>query len=235
METNHIRELWEKGKEEPKMSKTEIRRLLGRRAHKRSTTFRVAGIWLYTILPAATLVVGTFNMLGYRGNLLMMGIIATIMFVAVGMLVFGVDVAMKHERMERQDADLVTMLQKQLRFYRGRYNAWLLTSALALVLLSLNVNFLVDNQGGYYPFHLSVAFFAFTLLQFGLAYGFLRVAQYAHLKEMKAILSDLERQVTEETEQFDTAFKPKAILWAIVGTVVGTILLILGILAAIGD
>lgn len=216
------------------MSKAEIQQLLSMRVRRRSTVFRISGIWLYAVLPAATLVVGFFNMLGYRYNLVMLGVVATTMLVATAVLVFGVDVAMKHERLERQNSDVVTMIRSQLEFYRNRYNMWLLLAAIALVLLTLNVNFLVDNQGGNYPFHLSVAFVVFTVLQFAFAYGIFKVAEYAHLREMKAVLSDLQAQVTEETERFDTSFKPKATLWAIVGAIVGTILLILGILEALG-
>lgn len=232
MDLNHIQEIWDKGKEEPRMSKADIQRLLGKRVRKQLTTFRMSGIWLYAILPAATLVVGCLNILGYRANLTMLIVVSAMMVAAAGMLAFGIDVARRHERMQRQDADLVTTLRHQLHFYRNRYNAWLWMTSVALVLLSLNVNFVVDNQGGYYPFHLSVVFVVAIILQLSIAFGILKVAEYAHLRELKAILSDLELQVTEATDRFDTSFKPKARRWAIVAAILGTILLILGILAA---
>lgn len=233
MERDNIQDLWNKGREGLTMSKAEIQQLLRPRVHRQSTRFRAAGIWVLMFLPAATLAIGSLNVLGYRANPTMLFVVGAMMLVAAGMLAYGVDVARTHERMERQDADLVTALRHQLRFYRNRYNAWLWMAAGALVLLSVNVNFLVDNQGGHYPFNPSFAFVGFTLTQFVLAYGLFRLSQYAYLREMRAILSDLERQATEATERFDASFKPAWTRWIIVCAVVGTILLILGILAAL--
>lgn len=233
MERDHIQDLWNQEREGLTMSKAEIQQLLRPRVHRQSARFRTAGIWGAIFLPAATLVIGSLNVLGYRSNPTMLFVLGTMMLAAAGMLAYGVDVARTHERMQRQDTDLVTAVRHQLHFYRDRYNAWLWMVAGALVLLSLNVNFLVDNQGGHYPFNPSFTFVGFILTQFVLVYALFRLSQYAYVREMRAILSDLERQATEATERFDASFKPAWSRWTIVCAVVGTILLILGILAAL--
>jgi hypothetical protein len=60
-----------------------------------------------------------------------------------------------------------------------------------------------------------------------------KIGHYPFLRELKAILSDLDHQVTTGTERIEV-FRRSWRRWAIFFAVLGTILLILGILRAVG-
>jgi hypothetical protein len=76
-------------------------------------------------------------------------------------------------------------------------------------------------------------FAGITLGQILFMYAVLKAGQYPLVRESKAILSDLESQVTTGTDQVKV-LKRTWFMWGLLFAVLGTILLVWGILRAVG-
>ena len=76
-------------------------------------------------------------------------------------------------------------------------------------------------------------FVALTTAQLLFMYVVLKIGHYPLIRQQQAILSDLESQVTTETDRVE-ALKRTWRRWAVLLAVLGTVLLLLGILRAVG-
>lgn len=103
-----------------------------------------------------------------------------------------------------------------------------------LVLCSFNLSVFIDNQNGFYPINKPLVFVGVLIGQFLFGYVVMKIAQFPLLRETNAVLSDLEHQVTEATNLYDTVFIRKMMVWGTAEFIICTIFLILGILKAQG-
>ena len=108
---------------------------------------------------------------------------------------------------------------------------WLWMIALTIAFLSFAVSTLADAGHGPYRINRPGVFLGVTLGQILFMYAILRIGHYPLVRESKAILSDLEDQVTTGTDRIK-ALKRTWRLWALLFAVLGTILLIWGICRA---
>ncbi len=233
MDENHIQEIWNKGKEARKMSKAEIQHVLRPRV-RRSVFPLKMWIWLYLTVLAVVLILQGINIAGYWTNQTMLGVHIGLTLITLGFLGYGIYLAGALERLERVDEDLVTILRRRLRFYRTKYEVWLWMAAGACVLLAFAVISVIDNQDGHYYVNRPVVFVGVQIGMLLFLYGTFRLSHYPFMRESKALLKDLEHQVTEATEHFDT-FKVKWRLWGAVAALILTALLVWGLLMALGS
>lgn len=133
---------------------------------------------------------------------------------------------------DREDLYQEILMQKRLRFHRTKYEIWLWMIALTTVFLSFAVSTTVDAQDGQYRINRPAVFIGVTVAQFLFMYTALKVGQYPIVRESKAILSDLEHQVTTETAHIKV-LRSTWRLWGILFTVLFVVLLILGIYRAL--
>jgi hypothetical protein len=147
-------------------------------------------------------------------------------------LAYGIHVVRELAAMEQADESLVAKLRRRLHFHRTKYEIWLWMIALTTVFLSFAVSTMVDAQDGQYRINRPGVFIGVTLGQLLFMYAVLKIGHYPFVRESKAILSDLENQVTTGTEQLKV-FKRTWRLWGLLFATLGTILLIWGILKAI--
>jgi hypothetical protein len=125
----------------------------------------------------------------------------------------------------------MALLKRRLRFYRTKYEIWNVMMAATLVLLTFTVNSYVDNDNGHYRINRVGIFILFSGIQFAFVYGLNKIAQYPIRKETKISLSDLEANVMERTKTL-VVFRKRWRIWALIFFIIGTILLVLGILRA---
>ena len=158
---------------------------------------------------------------------------AVLTALTLGILGYGIHLSGELGAMDRGDESLVAVLRRRLRFYRTKYEIWLWMLALTLVFLTLAVTTTFDNHDGQYRINRPAVFIGFTIMQFLFAYAIFKIGHYPLLRELKAILSDLEHQVTTGTERIKELKKTWR-LWSVLLVILGTIFLILGIFRALG-
>jgi hypothetical protein len=214
------------------MTRAEIEAILQPQIRK-SALGRNFSVWTYLALITATLVCEGMNIYAFRANSVMMTIGVLMTLATAGFLGYGIYLLRELTAMDHADESLLAKLQRRLRFHRTKYEIWLWMIALTLVFLTLAVTTLNDAQEGEYRINRPVVFIGFTLGQFLLMYAVLKLGQYPFVRESKAILSDLEGQVTTGTDQIKT-FKRTWRWWMLLLAVLGAVLLIWGICKAIG-
>ena len=91
---------------------------------------------------------------------------------------------------------------------------------------------MVDNQDGHYRINRPGLFVGISIAIVLFMYGVMKVAHYPFVKELQAILSDLENQVTEATDKV-ALLRRSWRYWSILLAVVLAILFIWGLLEAL--
>jgi hypothetical protein len=226
-----LQEIWDKGRKEPKMSKAEIQALLRPQVRKNAFGLYFL-IWIYLAFVAVTLVCEGMAIYAFRVNPVMLAVHSGAALLTLGFLGYGVYLVGELAAMERGDESLVSVLRRRVRFHRTKYDIWLWMLSLTLVFLSFAVSTLADCEGGRYQINRPHIFAGVTIAQFLFAYVIFRIGHYPLVRELKAILSDLEHQVTTGTERIKV-LKRSWRLWSVVLAILGTVLLILGILRAV--
>lgn len=227
-----IQEIWNKGRKEPTMTKAEIQALLRPQVRKNALGMGFM-LWLYLTFIAGTLVCEGMNIYAFRTNAVMLTVQIVMTLCTLGFLAYGIHMVGELAAINRGDQSLVTVLRRRLRFYGRKYDVWLWMVAFTLVFLSFAVSTMQDSEDGRYRINLPGVFLGVTVAQLLFAYAILKIGHYPLLRELKAILSDLEHQVTTGTERIKV-LKRSWRLWGVLFAVLGTILLILGILKAAG-
>ena len=233
---NHdvLQQIWDKGRKDPKMSKAEIQAILRPQVRKNAFGMRFL-VWIYTACIAVTLVVEGMAVYAFRANPVMLAAHAGTAVLTLGFLGYGVYLIGELAAMDRGDQSLVTVLRRRVRFYRAKYEIWLWMLALTVVFLSFALITMRHNQDGQGRIDRGI-----DLIDVGVAvaqllavYAVLKVGHYPLVRQLKAILSDLEHQVTTGTERIQ-GLKRSWRVWGLLLAILGTVLLILGILRAVG-
>ena len=227
-----IQRLWDEGRKEPTMTKAEIQALL--RPHVRKNAFGLGFLlWVYLVFIAGTLVCEGMGIYAFRTNPVMLAVLITMALFTLGFLAYGIHMVGELASIDRGDDSLVTVLRRRLRFYGRKHDLWLWMVAFTLVFLSFAVSTMLDCEDGSYRINKPGLFIAFTTLQLLFGYTIFKIGHYPLLRELKAILSDLEHQVTVGTEQIKV-LKRRWRWWSVLLAILGVVFLILGILKATG-
>ena len=213
------------------MTKAEIQAILQPQIRK-SAFGRSVMVWTYLAVIAVTLVCEGMNIYAFRTNPIMLPVGVFLTFLTLGFLAYGVHMVRELATMDEADESLVAKLKRRLRFHRTKSEILLWMFALTAAFLGFAVSTMVDAQDGQYRINRPGVFVGVMLGQILFTYAALKISQYPFVRESKAILSDLENQVTTETDQVK-AFKRTWRLWTLLFVVLLTISLIWGICRAI--
>jgi hypothetical protein len=173
------------------------------------------------------------SLYAFRTNPVMLSVLSAITLLTLGFLAYGIHIVGELATINRADDSLVAVLQRRLRFYRSKYEIWLWMLAVTIPFLSFAVSTMADNQDGHYRINRPGIFVGVTLAQLFFMYVILKIGHYPLMREQRAILNDLENQVTRETDRLNTLKKTWR-LWGVLFAVLGTILFIIGLMKAIG-
>jgi len=227
-----LQEIWDKGRKEPAMTRAEIEAVLQPQIRKNALGWSIL-VWTYLAFIAVTLVCQGMNIYAFRANPVMLTVGVLLTLVTLGFLAFGIHVIRELTAMDQADESLVAKLQRRLCFHRTTIEIWLWMIALTAVFLSFAVSTTVDAQEGQYQINRPHVFIGVMVGQLLFIYAALKMGQYPFVKEAKAILSDLEHQITTGSEQVKT-FKRTWRLWSLLLAVILVLMLIWGILRAMG-
>jgi hypothetical protein len=227
-----LQEIWDKGRKEPQMTKAEIQAILQPRIRKSALGWHIV-MWTYLAVIAGTLVCEGMNIYAFRTNPIMLTVGVLLTFLTLGFLAYGIHIVRELATIDQADESLVAKLQRRLRFHRTKCEIWLWMIALTTAFLSFAVSTMVDAQDGQYRINRPGVFIGITLGQILFMYAALKIGHYPFVRESKAILSDLENQVTTGTDKI-RAFKRTWRLWGLLLVSLLTILATWGLVKAIG-
>lgn len=228
MSEDMIQVIWDKGRPQKNdLSVQEIEQALRPDVRRQSFAIRKY-IWIWLVALAGTFILDALNILGYSGNPIMLTIQVGLTLLGVVFGIYGFHLLREIHIMDRADESVTALLQRRLRFYRTKFEIWNFMIAGILLLLTFAINSYIDNQNGSYSIGRAELFITFSLIQFGLMYVIIKIAQYPIRKEMKIFLSDLEGSVMEGTKTL-VVLRKRWRKWAIIAFIIGTILLLLGI------
>lgn len=229
MNEDLIQKIWEKGKSKKgELSVQEIERVLRPDVRRQSFALRMY-VWIWLVALLGTLVLDALNIVGYMANPVMR--MTQIGLTLLGVLFAAYGIRLLHEIriIDRADESVLALLRRRRRFYRTKFEIWNFMMAATLVLLSFAVTSYVDNDNGHYRINRVEIFIIFSVLQFAFMFGVNKIAQYPIRKEMKIFLSDLEAKVMEGTQTL-AGLRKRWRVWIIIFFIIGTVLLVLGIL-----
>ena len=129
----------------------------------------------------------------------------------IGILVFGMDVYRRFREINNYSESLKNLIQKQLHFYRRPYELWLILSSVSVIILIMNLNLYVDNDGGTYVIYNKAKFAGIAFGTFVFIYGALKATSILGLRKLKAYLSDLQAGTLDQSTRMDQS--QKRFLW----------------------
>jgi uncharacterized membrane protein (DUF485 family) len=221
-----IERLWAKRKEEPKMTREEISNLLRPRVGGFSRTLKMY-VWMYLGVLLATLVLQGVNLAGYITNATMLTVQIAVTVAAIGFALYGIYLMGEARHLDRMDESLGEAVQRRLAFFRGKYEWWLWACAASLLLLNWAVGTMVDNDEGNFRINKPLFFTGINAVMFFGMYGILRLAHLPFVREMRAVLDDLDAQMTDRTRELDD-WKIRWKWWSRISAVLLLLLLLYG-------
>lgn len=214
------------------MTKAEIEAILQPQIRKSDLGWRIV-MWIYLAVIAGTLVCEGMNIYAFRGNATMLSVGVLLAFLTLGFLAFGIHLVYELATIDQADENLVAKLRRRLRFHRTKYEIWLWIIALTNAFLVFAVSTMADAQDGQYQINHPGVFIGTLLGVIFFMYAALKIGHYPLVRESKAILSDLENQVTTGTDRI-RVLKRTWRLWGLLLAFLFAILAIWGFLRAMG-
>ncbi len=211
------------------MTKAEIQSLLQPHIRISALRWRIL-VWTFLAMMAGTLICQGMNIYAFRADPVMLTVGIMLTAITLGFLAYGIHIMREMTSIDLADESLVEKLTRRLRFHRTKYEIWLWMIALTVAFLSFAVSTLPDAEEGPYRINRPAFFIGITLGQILVMYVALKLGHYPLVRESKAILSDLENQVTTGTEQI-RSLKYTWRLWGLLVFALGTFLLLWGIWA----
>jgi hypothetical protein len=195
-----------------------------------SRSFRALelGVWTYVGMLVVTVVLGLWNLPGYRGNPVMLAVESGLAAVSAVFAAFGIRILAGLRRLRRADLPLIESIERRLTIYDRWFGAWLVMASATPWLLTLGINTLIDNEQGSYRLNHRIEFAVVTGVMIGGTYLMLRVATNPNLSEMRAVLHDLRAEVLERTPGIEP-LRRRSRIW----TAVGFALVALGLIVTV--
>jgi hypothetical protein len=226
-----IERLWAKRQEEPKMTHEEISKILRPRVGGFSRNIK-AYLWMYLGVLLATLVLQGVNIIGYITNATMLAAQIAATVTAIGFAAYGIYLMGEARHLDRMDESLHEAVHRRLAFFRGKYEWWLWACAASLLLLNWALGTMVDNVGGTFRINKPLFLIGINAVLFFGTYGILKLSHLPFVREMRAVLDDLDAQMTDRTREVD-AWKVTWKRWVRVGLVLVLLLLLYGVWRAL--
>jgi len=232
MMSDFLFKLWERGKKMEAKAPAIAFDQMAKKGVDKFTFNLYLFLYLYLAALGVVIVLECINLELYRSNTLLEAVHIGLIGMALIFSVYGVFLLYELRTMRKMDADISTLIRTRLRFYRTRYEIWLIMISVTVLLLSLAINMNVDIMDGTYRINKPFFFIGTMIVTFAFCYGMMKIALYPTVRELKAFLSDLDAQVRDETAKIQS-LKNKWRLWAILLVAVAIAFLILGIVVAV--
>ena len=230
MNEDLIERIWQEAPEEQPMSQAQLVAVLEPRVARSSRVLQNQ-VRAFLFLQMVTLLLAGANLFGYRSNPVMLGVEAAIAVGALALAAYGVRLHGEVCRLDRRDETLVASLRHKLTFYRKVATTWMWLTALSVAAFTFALNSLIDNTDGSYVINHPPVFAGVQVAMVLLIFVSFRVAHEPRLREMRAVLSDLEAQILDRTETVDGDLQ-RLRMWQLALVVLLTALLALGVWVA---
>lgn len=216
MKQDELIQMWKEGSarlfSDKKTDKEMITQYLNERTLKGNWSIRFNLIF-YGLFQVASIILISMNLAGYLNNPVIIKTLISMLVLNIGILVFGMDVYRRFREINNYRETLKTMIEKQLQFYRRPYEIWLILASISVIILILNLNLYVDNDGGTYMIYNKLRFAGITLGTFLFIYGALKASSVLGLRKLKAYLSDLHAGTLDQSQRMERNQKRFLWLW----------------------
>jgi hypothetical protein len=235
MKKDELIHMWKEGSarmfSDKKTDKEMITEYLNERTLKgnRSILFNLL---FYGLFQLASILLISMNLAGYLNNPVIIKSLISMLVVNIGILVYGMDVYRRFKEINNYSESLKNLIQKQLHFYRRPYEIWLILASVSVIILTLNLNLYVDNDGGSYVIYNKARFAIIMLGMFVFIYGTLKVTSILGLRKLKAYLSDLQEGTLDQSKRMEQNQKRLLWLWIVLFMVL-LALMVMGLLKAL--
>jgi len=231
MDNNNFIDTWEKHKHVPeklKLDKEMISNYLKPKVSKVTWTFNFNLVFFISAFVGSVILL-SMNLYIYKSNPVMLAIESGLLLACIVFICYGIYIFMKIREINNFSKDLRELLNTKIKFLRFHYEIWLLITAFEVWILSFALNTLVDNQEGFYRINRVGFFIIVSLAMVIFIYVTQKISAEISLRNLKAILSDLENNYLSDSETFEQKKKKMRYIYLIL-SVISTGLLILGIL-----
>ncbi|MGW8316355.1 MAG: hypothetical protein ACWGNV_12200 [Bacteroidales bacterium] len=236
MKQDELITLWEEGNkrymEEQKIDRAMIEKYLKGRTLKGSLHIKFTIIF-YWFIQVANLILLSLNLAGYMKNSAMVWVLIPQAILTIGIMVYGMDIFYKLKEINNYSQSIHQLIIKQLRFFRGPFEIWLVLASLSAIILMINVNFYIDNDQGNYHIYKKVFFALVMLAAFLIIYGAQKITSYKGIRSLKGYLQDLETGTLEQSKRL-IEFRKRYIWLYVVIFLLLTASLVFGIIRATG-
>ncbi len=213
------------------MTRAEIQSLLQPRIRKNAFPLSL-WVWFYVAVTAGTLILHGINIHGYWTNPTMLAVQIAATLLSLAFLGYGIYLIGEIGRMERADESVLATLRRRLHFHRTKFEVWMWIIAATVYLLQFAINTMIDNDGGVYRINQPAFFVGVSVGLLALMYAVMKIAQYPVVRELRAMTSDLENEVTDNTRQVE-GMRRAWLRWNVLIAIILSGFLIWGILAAV--
>jgi hypothetical protein len=235
MKKDGLIQIWKEGSarlfSDKKTDKEMITQYLNERTLKGNRSIRF-NILFYGLFQIASIILISMNLAAYLNNTVIIKTLISMLVLSIGILVFGMDVYRRFREINNYSESLKIVIEKQLNFYRRPYEFWLILASVSVIILIINLNLYVDNDGGTYKIYNKLRFAGITFGTFLFIYGALKATSILGLRKLKAYLSDLQVGTLDQSKQMERNQKRFLWLW-IALFVVLLAMMVLGLLKAL--
>ena len=155
---------------------------------------------LYLFFLLGGIIILNFNISGYKLNLAMSYFIYSMLFVNSCFLLFGVFLITYFYRLNKFNIDLLSLLNKQLRFISTFYEIWIIIIPYAILTFSFSFTILIDNQNGEFPVSNKLNVIGIHAIIYLILYGLNKLANYFQKRPILAFLEELKSDLTEKID-----------------------------------
>ena len=235
MDSDQLISIWEKGNKtrlkDNQLSKDMITNILDRKTHKalQYFGFNIVFHWLFQLI---SLVLISMNLIGYKGNTVILWVLGAQLIVILGVILYGIFVFIRFREITNYSKNLKALIEDNLQFFKTHYEAWIVLIAFTLLILIFNLNILVDNTNGHYTINKVGLFIMINIGVFIFIYFSQKLTSEWKYRALKANLHDLNAGLLDESRKMEATWK--RYVWVYIAiAIVLAIVFIVGLIKAI--
>ena len=219
MELDKLFNIWGKNTENisgnHKLSKAMITNIISAK-NKKTINFLNFNLLFYWGIQVVNLILISMNLMGYRENNTMIWVLTGQLSITLPVMVYGIYIFIKSREINNFSENLKSLLQKQMKFFRSYYEIWMVLIAFTILILSFNINIMVDNMEGHFRINKISLFIALNITMFILVYLSLKLTSDWRLQALKANLHDLQAGLLDQSERFEKTQKKFMWIWVLI-------------------
>ncbi len=234
MDTDHLFMIWKEGNKKifshQKTSKKMITQILDKKTHKTLKYINFNLIFHWTTQLIALILI-SMNFVGYKSNPGILWALVVQLGITLGVIFYGIYVFIKFRDTNNYSENLMSLITKQLRFFKTYYEAWIILTALTVLILIFNINILIDNMNGHYPINKVGFFVVVNIMVFFFIYATQKINILWRYKSLSANLQDLKNGMLEQSLKIERSQKSQLWFWVFLA-ILGLILFLIGAIQA---